>query len=184
MKNGLAEDVFFGVPQFRAGLQIQHDQSRQMRRAFAAAFQLRKLWSRQAIDAVQPPAADADRIVPEAATGLHGPQDFLLRRAGDLAEAAFGHGEGGNAARDAGKVDALRPIFSEYGLIRARVKVEVEWLLALAACLLLALLALYNPIFHLPDHVTTDIVPVVTDYFHYHWNDWWMRHALTSGLNV
>ncbi len=34
--------------------------------------------------------------------------------------------------RDAGKVDALRPIFSEYGLIKARIKVEVEWLLALA----------------------------------------------------
>jgi len=35
--------------------------------------------------------------------------------------------------RYAAKVDALRPIFSEYGLIRARIKVEVEWLLALAA---------------------------------------------------
>ncbi|MBH1594455.1 adenylosuccinate lyase [Stenotrophomonas maltophilia] len=35
--------------------------------------------------------------------------------------------------RYAGKVDALRPIFSEYGLIKARVTVEVEWLLALAA---------------------------------------------------
>jgi len=35
--------------------------------------------------------------------------------------------------RYAGKVDALRPIFSEFGLIRARVKVEVEWLMALAA---------------------------------------------------
>ena len=35
--------------------------------------------------------------------------------------------------RYAGKVDALRPIFSEYGLIHARVKVEIEWLLALAA---------------------------------------------------
>ena len=35
--------------------------------------------------------------------------------------------------RYAGKVDDLRPIFSEYGLIKARVKVEVEWLLALAA---------------------------------------------------
>ena len=34
--------------------------------------------------------------------------------------------------RYAGKVDPLRQIFSEYGLIRARVKVEVEWLLALA----------------------------------------------------
>ncbi|PPU99078.1 adenylosuccinate lyase [Xanthomonas populi] len=35
--------------------------------------------------------------------------------------------------RYASKVDALRPIFSEYGLIKARVKVEIEWLLALAA---------------------------------------------------
>ncbi|WP_240098413.1 adenylosuccinate lyase [Thermomonas flagellata] len=35
--------------------------------------------------------------------------------------------------RYAGKVDPLRPIFSEYGLLRARVQVEVEWLLALAA---------------------------------------------------
>ena len=35
--------------------------------------------------------------------------------------------------RYAGKVEALRPIFSEFGLIKARVKVEVEWLLALAA---------------------------------------------------
>ncbi len=31
------------------------------------------------------------------------------------------------------KVDALRPIFSEYGLIRARVEVEVRWLQTLAA---------------------------------------------------
>ncbi|GAB1595968.1 adenylosuccinate lyase [Lysobacter claricitrinus] len=35
--------------------------------------------------------------------------------------------------RYAGKVDALRPVFSEFGLIKARVKVEVEWLIALAA---------------------------------------------------
>ena len=35
--------------------------------------------------------------------------------------------------RYAGKVAALRPIFSESGLIHARVRVEVEWLLALAA---------------------------------------------------
>jgi adenylosuccinate lyase len=35
--------------------------------------------------------------------------------------------------RYAGKVDALRPIFSEFGLIRARVEVEVRWLQALAA---------------------------------------------------
>lgn len=31
------------------------------------------------------------------------------------------------------KVDALRPVFSEYGLIRARVEVEVRWLQKLAA---------------------------------------------------
>jgi adenylosuccinate lyase len=35
--------------------------------------------------------------------------------------------------RYAGKVDALRPIFSEYGLIKARVHVEIEWLIALAS---------------------------------------------------
>ncbi|NLB57941.1 MAG: adenylosuccinate lyase [Gammaproteobacteria bacterium] len=35
--------------------------------------------------------------------------------------------------RYAGKVDPLRPVFSEFGLIHARVRVEVEWLLALAA---------------------------------------------------
>jgi adenylosuccinate lyase len=35
--------------------------------------------------------------------------------------------------RYAGKVDTLRPIFSEYGLIRARVCVEIAWLLALSA---------------------------------------------------
>jgi adenylosuccinate lyase len=35
--------------------------------------------------------------------------------------------------RYAGKVRDLRPIFSEYGLIRFRVQVEVRWLLALAA---------------------------------------------------
>ena len=34
--------------------------------------------------------------------------------------------------RYANKVDMLRPIFSEYGLIRYRVYVEVEWLKALA----------------------------------------------------
>ena len=35
--------------------------------------------------------------------------------------------------RYSSKVDALRPIFSEYGLIRYRVEVEVRWLQALAA---------------------------------------------------
>ena len=35
--------------------------------------------------------------------------------------------------RYAGKVSSLRPIFSEYGLIRARVTVEVRWLQMLAA---------------------------------------------------
>ena len=35
--------------------------------------------------------------------------------------------------RYAGKVEALRPVFSEFGLVHARVRVEIEWLLALAA---------------------------------------------------
>jgi adenylosuccinate lyase len=36
--------------------------------------------------------------------------------------------------RYADKVDALRPIFSEYGLLRFRVTVEVRWLQLLSAC--------------------------------------------------
>ncbi|MEO7916155.1 MAG: adenylosuccinate lyase [Dokdonella sp.] len=35
--------------------------------------------------------------------------------------------------RYAGRMDALRPIFSEFGLMKRRVHVEVQWLLALAA---------------------------------------------------
>ncbi|MBU6478275.1 MAG: adenylosuccinate lyase, partial [Xanthomonadaceae bacterium] len=34
--------------------------------------------------------------------------------------------------RYASKVDALRPIFSEYGLMRRRVAVEIAWLIALS----------------------------------------------------
>ncbi len=34
--------------------------------------------------------------------------------------------------RYAGKCDVLRPIFSEFGLIKARIKVEIEWLIALS----------------------------------------------------
>ena len=47
--------------------------------------------------------------------------------------------------RYATKVDALRPIFSEFGLIRARVHVEIEWLLALAAEPGLAELPAFTP---------------------------------------
>jgi adenylosuccinate lyase len=35
--------------------------------------------------------------------------------------------------RYAGRLDPLRPQFSEYGLIRRRLQVEIEWLKALAA---------------------------------------------------
>ena len=35
--------------------------------------------------------------------------------------------------RYAGQIDPLRPFFSEFGLIRYRVRVEIEWLIALAA---------------------------------------------------
>ena len=34
--------------------------------------------------------------------------------------------------RYASQVDALRPYFSEFGLIRYRVRIEIEWLIALA----------------------------------------------------
>jgi adenylosuccinate lyase len=47
--------------------------------------------------------------------------------------------------RYAGKVDALREHFSEYGLIRARLKVEIEWLKALAAEPHFAEIAAFSP---------------------------------------
>lgn len=47
---------------------------------------------------------------------------------------------------------------------------------------LLAILGLYRPIFNMGTHLTGS---TVTDYFHFHWNYWWIRHALTTpGLNV
>src|SRR3546814_8545678 len=46
--------------------------------------------------------------------------------------------------RYAAKADALRPIFSEFGLIRARLTVEVEWLIALAAEPAIVELAAFN----------------------------------------
>jgi len=46
--------------------------------------------------------------------------------------------------RYAAKVDALRPIFSEYGLIHARIRVEIEWLIALAAAPQIAELAPFS----------------------------------------
>ena len=47
--------------------------------------------------------------------------------------------------RYAARVDALRPVFSEFGLIHARVRVEIEWLLALGAEPGIAELAPFTP---------------------------------------
>jgi hypothetical protein len=47
---------------------------------------------------------------------------------------------------------------------------------------LVAFLALYLPIFNMDTSITGS---QVTDYFQFHWNYWWIRHALTTpGLNV
>ncbi len=47
--------------------------------------------------------------------------------------------------RYAGKVETLRPIFSEFGLMHRRVRVEIEWLLALAADPKIAELPPFDP---------------------------------------
>jgi hypothetical protein len=50
---------------------------------------------------------------------------------------------------------------------------------------LLACLALYNPLLHIDTHLPGTPSEPVTDFFHFHWNYWWIRHALTTpGLNV
>src|SRR6266436_3103027 len=53
---------------------------------------------------------------------------------------------------------------------------------ALSFFVLLAMLALYWPLLHLTTHVPGNST---TDYFHFNWNYWWIRHALTTpGLNI
>jgi len=53
---------------------------------------------------------------------------------------------------------------------------------AIGFFVLLACLTLYWLLFHATTHVPGDWM---TDYFHFHWNFWWIRHALTTpGLNV
>jgi len=50
---------------------------------------------------------------------------------------------------------------------------------------LLALAALHAPIFNAATHVPVDPAFSVTDYYHFHWNYWWIRHALaTPGLSI
>jgi hypothetical protein len=67
----------------------------------------------------------------------------------------------------------MRTVFAEGSRLAA--------LLPLAAYLGIAVLALYRPLFHIQTHLTGTIV---TDYFHFHWNYWWVRHALAAGLDV
>lgn len=46
---------------------------------------------------------------------------------------------------------------------------------------LLALIALHQPITHTATHMTGEFV---TDYYHFHWNYWWIRHAITHGFSI
>ncbi len=53
---------------------------------------------------------------------------------------------------------------------------------ALIACAGVALLILSAPIFHADTHLTT--IPTsggTSDYYHFHWNFWWIRHVLETG---
>ncbi len=62
--------------------------------------------------------------------------------------------------RYAGKVEALRPIFSEFGLMHRRMQVEIEWLLALANAPDVAELAPFAPA------QITALRALVTDFNH------------------
>jgi hypothetical protein len=53
---------------------------------------------------------------------------------------------------------------------------------AFGVFLLLACLMVYWPLFHLGTHIPSDIY--LTDYFHFNWNYWWMRHALAAGQTI
>jgi len=49
---------------------------------------------------------------------------------------------------------------------------------------LLAGLALYWPLFNIQTHLTGTAYAPTTDYYHFHWNYWWMRHALATGQSI
>jgi hypothetical protein len=58
-------------------------------------------------------------------------------------------------------------------------------LLALAGYALLALLALAQPLLNAATHLpAAPVAGSVSDYYHFHWNFWWIGHALTHGLDV
>ncbi len=60
-----------------------------------------------------------------------------------------------------------------------------RWAAVVAFFALLACVALYNPILHIDTHLPGTPSEPVTDFFHFHWNYWWIRHALTTpDLNV
>jgi hypothetical protein len=49
----------------------------------------------------------------------------------------------------------------------------------------MALVWLHEPLAHVATHLTTDYgQQVTTDYYHFYWNYWWMRHAFSNGLDV
>ncbi len=58
----------------------------------------------------------------------------------------------------------------------------VQHAVVIACYALIAFLALYNLVFHVPGFVAGS---GYTDFYHFHWNYWWLRHALTTpGLSV
>jgi hypothetical protein len=57
--------------------------------------------------------------------------------------------------------------------------------IALGFYAIVACIALYNPLFNLSTALTGDpSQPVTTDFYHFHWNFWWIRHASSNGLDV
>lgn len=57
-------------------------------------------------------------------------------------------------------------------------------LAVILAFFLLALIALYWPLFNTATHLSGQTGDVVTDYFHFYWNFWWVRHALAAGQTI
>lgn len=54
-------------------------------------------------------------------------------------------------------------------------------LIVIAFYVLIAFIALHNLIFHMTTHVP-GTQPV--DFYHFHWSQWWIRHALTNGISI
>ncbi len=67
------------------------------------------------------------------------------------------------------------------GVMLRKTFAHKHWIMVLGLYVVLALISLHQPLFKIATHMTG---AQATDYYFFHWNYWWIRHALTHGLSI